>query len=87
MEWVFAIVAFFIGAVFSFVGTANLARNIATEDRDRLSNLELFGWTTAHTSGRWAVLKQTDVGMKVIGTTHATLRQAIDAAVEVESKV
>mgnify|MGYP000930239308 CR=1 FL=1 len=87
MEWVFAIVAFFIGAILSFVGTANLVKHIATDDAYRLDNLSLFGWTTACTSGRWAVLKQVNGEMKVIGTTYATLREAIDTAIEIESKV
>ena len=44
-------------------------QGVATEDMDRLTSLELFGWTTAHTNSRWAVLKQVNGEMKVIGTT------------------
>lgn len=87
MEWIFAGIGLFLGLVIGFVTTANIARSIATEDMDRLTSLELFGWTTAHTNSRWAVLKHVNGEMKMIGESYPSLRQAIDAAVEVESKV
>ena len=86
MEWIFGIVGLAFGVALGLVITANLARSVATEDMDRLTSLELFGWTTAHTNSRWAVLRQVNGEMKVIGTTHSSLRQAIDVAVEVERK-
>jgi hypothetical protein len=51
---------------------------------NRISAMEVFGWTVARSNGRWAVLKDTNSEMKVIGTTQPTLRQAIDAAVQIE---
>jgi hypothetical protein len=55
-----------------------------SDDMNRISAMEVFGWTVAQTNGRWAVLKDNGGAMKVLGTTEATLRQAIDAAVEIE---
>ena len=86
MEILFLVIALFVGIAIGFVLTLWFYRNTLTDDMDRITSIELFGWTVAQTNGRWAVLKDNGGEMKVIGTTQATLRQAIDAAVEIERK-
>lgn len=73
-----------VGIAVGFVLTARLHRSIEADDMDRLTSIELFGWTVAQSNGRWAVLKDNGGEMKVIGTTQATLRLAIDAATQIE---
>jgi very-short-patch-repair endonuclease len=73
-----------MSSVIAFVLTAKAHRNLMSDDMNRISAMEVFGWTVARSNGRWAVLKDTNSEMKVIGTTQPTLRQAIDAAVQIE---
>jgi len=73
-----------VGIAVGFVLTAKAHRNLMSDDMNRISAMEVFGWTVAQTNGRWAVLKDNGGAMKVLGTTEETLRQAIDAAVEIE---
>jgi hypothetical protein len=84
MEILALIVGVLVGIAVGFVLTVKFIRGLQDEDCVRLSAIELFGWTVARSNGRWAVLKDTDSEMKVIGSTQPTLRQAIDAAVEIE---
>lgn len=84
MEIPALIVGVLVGIAGGFVLTVKFLRGLQDEDCARLSCIELFGWTVAQSNGRWAVLKDTNSEMKVIGTTQVTLRQAIDAAVEIE---
>ena len=86
MEILALIVGVLVGITVGFVLTARLHRSILADDMDRITAIELFGWTVAQSNGRWAVLKDTNSEMKVIGTTQPTLRQAIDAAVQIERK-
>lgn len=86
MEILFLIVGVLVGIAVGFVLTAKAHRSILADDMDRLTSIELFGWTVAQSNGRWAVLKDTNSEMKVIGTTQPTLRLAIDAAVQIERK-
>lgn len=84
MEILALIVGVLVGITVGFVLTARLHRSILADDMDRITAMEVFGWTVAQTNGRWAVLRVAGDEMKVLGTTEATLRQAIDAAVEIE---
>jgi hypothetical protein len=84
MEIPALIVGVLVGIAGGFVLTVKFLRGLQDEDCARLSYIELFGWTVAQSNGRWAVLKDTNSEMKVIGTTQVTLRQSIDAAVEIE---
>lgn len=84
MEILFLVIALFVGIAIGFVLTLRFYRNTLTDDMDRLTSIELFGWTVAQSNGRWAVLKDNGGEMKVIGTTQATLRLAIDAATQIE---
>lgn len=84
MEILFLIVGVLVGIVVGFFLTLWFHRSLEVDDMDRITSIELFGWTVARSKGRWAVLKDTDSEMKVIGSTQPTLRQAIDAAVEIE---
>lgn len=86
MEILFLAVGLIAGITVGFVLTAKAHRSILADDMDRLTSIELFGWTVAQSNGRWAVLKDNGGEMKVVGTTQATLRQAIDAAVQIERK-
>lgn len=86
MEILALIVGVLVGITVGFVLTAKAHRSILADDMDRLTSIELFGWTVAQSNGRWAVLKDTNSEMKVIGTTQPTLRLAIDAAVQIERK-
>lgn len=80
----FLVIGLILGIVIAFVLTAKAHRNLMSDDMNRISAMEVFGWTVAQTNGRWAVLRVAGDEMKVLGTTEATLRQAIDAAVEIE---
>ena len=84
MEILALIVGVLVGITVGFVLTARLHRSILADDMDRITAIELFGWTVAQSNGRWAVLKDNGGEMKVIGTTQATLRLAIDAATQIE---
>lgn len=84
MEILFLIVGVIGGIVVGFFLTLWFHRSLKVDDMDRITSIELFGWTVAQSNGRWAVLKDNGGEMKVVGTTQATLRQAIDAAVEIE---
>lgn len=80
----FLVIGLILGIVITFVLTAKAHRNLMSDDMNRISAMEVFGWTVAQTNGRWAVLRVSGDEIKVLGTTEATLRQAIDAAVEIE---
>ena len=84
MEILFLIVGVIGGIAVGFFLTLWFHRSLKVDDMDRITAIELFGWTVAQSNGRWAVLKDNGGEMKVVGTTQATLRQAIDAAVEIE---
>ena len=84
MEILFLIVGVIGGIAVGFFLTLWFHRSLKVDDMDRITSIELFGWTVAQSNGRWAVLKDNGGEMKVVGTTQATLRQAIDAAVEIE---
>lgn len=86
MEILALIVGVIGGIAVGFGLTVKAHRSILADDIARLSSIELFGWTVAQSNGRWAVLKDTNSEMKVIGSTQTTLRQAIDAAVQIERK-
>jgi hypothetical protein len=81
MEILFLIVGVIGGIVVGFFLTLWFHRSLKVDDMNRISAMEVFGWTVAQTNGRWAVLRVAGDEMKVLGTTEATLRQAIDAAV------
>lgn len=83
-EFGFLVIGLILGIVIAFVLTAKAHRNLISDDMNRISAMEVFGWTVAQTNGRWAVLHVSGDEMKVLGTTESTLRQAIDAAVEIE---
>lgn len=87
MEILFLIVGVIGGIVVGFFLTLWFHRSLKVDDMDRITSIELFGWTVAQSNGRWAVLKDNGGEMKVVGTTQATLRQAIDAAVQIERRV
>lgn len=80
----FLVIGLILVIVITFVLTAKAHRNLMSDDMNRISAMEVFGWTVAQTNGRWAVLRVSGDEIKVLGTTEATLRQAIDAAVEIE---
>lgn len=84
MEILALIVGVLVGIAVGFFLTLWFHRSLKVDDMDRITAIELFGWTVAQSNGRWAVLKDTNSEMKVIGSTQPTLRQAIDAAVEIE---
>ena len=84
MEILFLIVGVIGGIAVGFFLTLWFHRSLKVDDMNRITAIELFGWTVAQSNGRWAVLKDNGGEMKVVGTTQATLRQAIDAAVEIE---
>lgn len=80
---------FFIGAVIGMivgaVAAGRVAHNQFMPDVDRLNTIEIFGWMLAFNDGRWCVLENKPGGeMKVIGTTQATMREAIDRAMEIK---
>ena len=87
MEILLLIVGVIGGIVVGFFLTLWFHRSLKVDDMDRITSIELFGWTVAQSNGRWAVLKDNGGEMKVVGTTQATLRQAIDAAVQIERRV
>lgn len=84
MEMLFLIVGVIGGIAVGFFLTLWFHRSLKVDDMDRITAIELFGWTVAQSNGRWAVLKDNGGEMKVIGTTQATLRLAIDAATQIE---
>jgi len=84
MEILFLAIGLVAGLLIGFFLTAKAHRGILADDMDRITSIELFGWTVAQSNGRWAVLKDAAGQMKVIGSTQATLRQAIDAATQIE---
>lgn len=86
MEILFLAIGLVAGLLIGFFLTARAHSSIMADDMDRITAIELFGWTVAQSGGRWAVLKDADSEMKVIGTTQPTLRQAIDAATQIERK-
>ncbi len=40
------------------------------------------GWFVGHASGRFAIMREVDGKPPMVGKTQATLREAIDSAVE-----
>lgn len=82
----FLVIGLIVGVIGGVVIEAKARARVLGDDRGRLDAIEVLGWTVAQSNGRWAVLKTTGDEMKVLGSTQATLRQAIDAATEIEHK-
>lgn len=72
-----------VGAFAGIVTAALVAAPGNNIDTQRLDHLSLFNLQLSNINGRWAVLQNVNGMLTMVGDSHGSAREAIDAAMEV----
>lgn len=73
-----------VGAIVGLLA-ASLMHVNPTNDTERLDTMQAMGWFTAHTGGRWAVVRDIKGTPQLVAPSQETLREAIDVAMGVST--